>query len=347
MLNLLALNHLGWRPFFQQQLSLDELEDCSVARVMEHHRSSYELMSDEGSMVLPANPNYPAMTVGDWVLLDREHRLIRLLERQSLFSRKAAGPRVTAQLIAANVDTVFIVCSMNQDFSLNRIERYLALAHEADVEPVIVLTKADLCDESEQYVEQVRQLDSLLMVEAVNALDISSVEVLMSWCRPGQTVAFLGSSGVGKSTLFNSIFQENSQHTSAIREEDSKGRHTITARSLRCAAGGFLLMDTPGMRELQLADCEQGVEQTFADISDIASQCRFSDCQHDGEPGCAINAAITNGKLDPRRLSSYQKLMREQAINGASIAERRAADKQFVKMCKTIQSGKKARKHEM
>ncbi len=179
MLNLLALNHLGWRSFFQQQLSLDELEECSVARVMEHHRSSYELMSNEGSMPLPATPNYPAMTVGDWVLLDREHRLIRLLERQSLFSRKAAGSRVTAQLIAANVDTVFIVCSMNQDFSLNRIERYLALAHEADVEPVIVLTKADLCDEPEQYVEQVRQLDSLLMVEAVNALDISSVEVLI------------------------------------------------------------------------------------------------------------------------------------------------------------------------
>lgn len=347
MLNLISLNNLGWRPFFQQQLSLDELEDSRMARVMEHHRSSYELMTENGSVSLPVKPNYPVMTVGDWVLLDRDHRLIRLLDRQSLFSRKAAGSGVYAQLIAANVDTVFIVCSMNQDFSLNRIERYLALAHEAGVEPVVVLTKADLCDEPEHYVEQVRQLDSMLMVEAVNALDTVSVEVLMSWSRPGQTVAFLGSSGVGKSTLFNAVFQENSQLTSAIREEDSKGRHTTTSRSLRCAAGGFLLMDTPGMRELQLADCEDGVELTFADVSELVSQCRFSDCQHDGEPGCAINAAITSGKLDPRRLSSYQKLMREQAINGASIAERRAADKQFVKMCKTIQSGKKARKHEM
>ena len=199
----LNLPQLGWRAFFQQQLTLEDLEQNTIARVMEHHRSEYLLMTDQGLQSLSITPNMPPMTVGDWLLLDKENRFARALERSSVFSRKAAGSKLDSQLISANVDTVFVVCSLNSNFNLSRIERYLALANEAGVEPVVVLTKADTCEHPEDYIQQVQKLDAMLMVEAVNALDKDSVAVLASWCKTGQSVAFMGSSGVGKSTLIN------------------------------------------------------------------------------------------------------------------------------------------------
>ncbi len=189
------LKLLGWKPFFQQQLTLDDYQDTLFARVIAHHRSGYVVVSEQGETHLPIHPSLPSMTVGDWVVLDGQQQFSRLLERRSLFSRKAAGSKVAEQLIAANVDTVFIVCSLNHDFNLSRIERYLALINEADVEPVIVLTKADLCDDADELKAQVQKLDPLLMVESVNGLDESDVAKLMSWCGEGQTVAFIGSSG--------------------------------------------------------------------------------------------------------------------------------------------------------
>jgi len=344
MINTISLPHLGWKPFFQQQLSLDEWETTHAARVMAQHRSQLTIMTEQGELHLKMSANMPTMTVGDWLLLSEENQFVRVLDRSSEFSRKAAGSKVQSQLIAANIDTVFIVCSLNSDFNLNRIERYLAMVNEAGVEPVIVLTKADCCDEPIDYVQQVQSIDPMLIVEAVNGLDISSTAVLESWCRTGKTVAFMGSSGAGKSTLINALQGAKIQQTGTIREDDSKGRHTTTSRSLHIMPAGGLLLDTPGMRELQLADCEQGLEVTFADIGLLAEQCRFSDCQHDQEPGCAVRSAIELGTLEERRLLNYHKLNREQARNGATLAERRAKDREFNKLCRSALAQKRKQK---
>lgn len=337
------LKRLGWKPFFQQQLTLDDYENTQFARVIAHHRSGYLLANEDGNIHLNAHSSLPSMTVGDWVVLDQNQQFVRLLERRSLFSRKAAGDKVAEQLIAANVDTVFIVCSLNDDFNLSRIERYLALAHEAMVEPVIVLTKKDLCDNHDEITSQVQKLDHLLAIEAVNGLDPDSVAKLMNWCHEGQTVAFIGSSGVGKSTLVNALLGQEEQATRHIREDDSKGRHTTTSRSIHLLPSGGILIDTPGMRELQLADCEAGVSETFSDITQLAEHCRFGDCHHDSEPGCAVQAAIENGTLEQRRFKNYQKLLREQRNNGATLAEQRARNRQFGKLVRNTMSEKRKR----
>ncbi|MEZ9232953.1 ribosome small subunit-dependent GTPase A [Vibrio amylolyticus] len=339
-----SLVQLGWRPYFQQQLSLDDLDAYQVGRVLEQHRSQLVVMSEQGQVKLTFTPNHDRACVGDWVLFDNEHRLHKLLERQSLFQRKAPGSKVDTQLIAANIDSVFIVCSLNDDFNLSRIERFLAIAKEADVEPVIILTKADLCPEVEEKRQQVQLLDPFLMVHAINTLDASHLAELSHYCKTGKTIAFLGSSGVGKSTLVNGLMGEQVMETGAIREDDSKGRHTTTYRAIKWMPQGGLLMDTPGMRELQLSDCEQGVSDTFGEITQLAEQCRFSDCSHGAEPGCAIQAALDDGSLEERRFTSYQKLMREQAFNSATLAEKRAKDKAFGKMISTIQTESRSRK---
>ncbi|EGU46244.1 ribosome-associated GTPase [Vibrio ichthyoenteri ATCC 700023] len=339
-----TLAQLGWSHLFQTQLTLDDLESNTIARISEHHRSGYTLLSEKGELTLAAHKSLPDMAVGDWLILDSEEQFVRLLERQSLFSRKAAGSKVAEQLITANVSTLFIVCSLNDDFNLSRIERYLAIAHEADVEPVIILTKADLCADADEKRAQVQSLDSMLMIEIVNALAYEQCQALLAWCKSGKTVAFMGSSGVGKSTLVNSLLGDTAQSTGGIRENDSKGRHTTTSRSLHLLPSGGVLIDTPGMRELQIHDCADGVEQTFADIQALVEQCRFADCQHVNEPGCAINKALDAEHIDLRRVNNYFKLMREQERNGSSLAERRSKDKQFSKFCRTVQAEHRSRK---
>jgi ribosome biogenesis GTPase len=339
-----SLPMLGWNNLFQQQLTLDDLEQHTVARITEHHRSGYKLLSEHGEVDLHIHKSLPPMTVGDWLVLDHAQQFVKLLERQSLFSRKAAGSKVAEQLIAANVTTLFIVCSLNDDFNLSRIERYLAIAHEAQVEPVIILTKADLAQEIDEKRAQVQKLDPMLIVESLNALEQDQCAMLLSWCKPGKTVAFMGSSGVGKSTLVNTLLGDTTQLTGGIREDDSKGRHTTTSRSMHFMATGGVLIDTPGMRELQLVDCADGVAETFADVETLVAQCRFSDCQHNNEPGCKVRDALESGELEERRLVNYLKLQREQQRNSATLAEQRASNKQLSKMYRTVQSESRSRK---
>jgi ribosome biogenesis GTPase len=278
-------------------------------------------------------------TVGDWLLLDSSTgQPQKMLERKSLLRRKAAGREAKVQLLAANVDTLFIVTSCNQDFNLSRLERYLALALETKIEPVLVLTKADLREDISDYLLQARSLNSKLAIEAVNALEANSVAPLLTWCGLAQTVALVGSSGVGKSTLINTLCGVAVQETGAIREDDARGRHTTTSRSLHFLQEGGVLIDSPGLRELQLSECAGGVSSLFEDIEALVQRCRFKNCRHQNEAGCAVTAAVNEGNLSARRLASYQKLTAEQERNAETIAERRRREKDFGKLCRSVQA---------
>ncbi|MBU0653504.1 MAG: ribosome small subunit-dependent GTPase A [Gammaproteobacteria bacterium] len=331
------LHELGWNHFFQSQLTLAALETELPFRVTGVQRNLIECLGLDAhgqmqSVQLSTYPwrheppeNHP--TVGDWLMLDRDLQPLYLLERKTLIKRRSAGSEAVLQLIAANIDTLFVVTSCNEEFNLNRIERYLVLAAEASIDAVVVLTKKDLCADTSVYVDALRKDYPSLPVEVINATDARDVAVLEMWCPGGQTIALLGSSGVGKSTLLNSLKGDAGQATAPIREKDSKGRHTTTSRSLHRLRGGGILLDTPGMRELQMVDCEEGIQSTFADIEQLAQQCRFHDCEHLAEPGCAVTLAVSEGRLEQRRLDNYHKLLAEQARNSGSVAERRQQDR--------------------
>lgn len=326
----LDLRALGWKPFFRQQVMDEDLSATPPVRVIEVHKNGLHVIGEGLDAMIP--PGLPG-TVGDWMLYNPEHPLeSRILERQSLFERRAPGKELRRQRIAANVDTLFIVTSCNQDFNIARLERFVALAFEADVPPVIVLTKADLCDDSAPYYDAARAISARVPVEVLNALSKTAAERLAPWCQPGETVAFLGSSGVGKSTLVNALFGGQVAQTAGIRGDDDKGRHTTTRRQLRFTPEGCAVLDTPGMRELQLTDVGAGIADVFEDLSDLATRCRFRDCQHDTEPGCAVRAAVAAGEVDEERLARWAKLAAEDRFNTESLSERKAGNKALAKL---------------
>ncbi|MEX0306226.1 MAG: ribosome small subunit-dependent GTPase A [Ruegeria sp.] len=338
----LSQTDLGWSSHFAAQHAADS--SLLPFRIAAVHRDRLIGLSSEGeSPLLTPDQSTGAYAVGDWVLTDKNKRVRRVLDRRSLLQRRAAGTGANAQLIAANVDVLFIVSSCNADFNLSRLERYLALAHQAGCYPVIVLTKSDTCDDAGTYLDQAQSLAQFLTILAVNALDQTDVEQVLSWCPKGQTSALLGSSGVGKTTLANGMTGQV-QATAGIREDDARGRHTTTARALHHMRNGGWLIDTPGMRALRLLDAREGVDEVFSDISDLSLNCRFSDCQHDTEPGCAVQAAISSGALDSARLERWRKLRREDQRNSASVAQARARDKAFGKMVRNVMHEKKSRK---
>lgn len=339
-----SLPNLGWRPFFQGQVDKDgQLEP---ARVLNVHRGRIEVAYAGGRATIEVSGRAAALgiTVGDWVLIDPGgHAVRRRLERFSSFQRRAAGTAGEIQQLGANVDTLFIVTSANRDFNVARLERYLAIARDAGVFPVVVITKADLVDSTSDYVAAAATLAPGLLVEALDARSAVDVEVLRPWCETGQTVALLGSSGVGKSTLVNTLTGEH-QATRPVRADDQRGRHTTTARSMHRLPYGGWLLDSPGMRELQLIEVGDALDDVFAEIASLAEACRFADCAHESEPGCAVRAAIDDGSLDPGRLHRYHKLRAEDRHNTATLAERRARDKDFGKMVKTVMAAKRQEK---
>jgi len=323
------LLQLGWKPCFQQQMSSDEEKTSFPARIAQVHRSHCIVWSSKGieTFEIGVFSDPKNMAVGDWILIPNEgERPLRILERETVLIRKAAGQRKHDQLIAANVDTLFIVTSCNQDFNASRIERYLALAAEAKIQPVIVLTKIDLSDDVDSYENQALKLKNDIRVECVNAKDETSLAALKTFCTEGHTITLIGSSGVGKSTLINNL-TDAEQITAKISEEDGKGKHTTTSRSLHLLQDGGILIDTPGIRELKLAETESGIEDTFEDVTQYLGVCKFKNCQHKTENGCAIKTALDNGELDQRRWESYQKLQSEQEQHNSRKYQRNSKEK--------------------
>ena len=346
----LTLTDLGWSSHFAADMAAYDTDDLTPLRISEVHYDRLIALGEaaEGHEGVSRSLMTPGAStgdfaVGDWVLANGQDHVIALLERRTLLHRRAAGREAKVQLIAANVDTLFIVTSCNADFNVARLERYLALAHDAGAWPVLVLTKPDLSEDPGDYERQAQALDPMLTVLVVNAKSAEAAEALTAWVKPGQTAALLGSSGVGKTTLTNALTDANAA-TGAIREDDAKGRHVTTARTLRRMVNGGWIIDTPGMRALRLEESSEGIEVLYADILELATQCKFSDCAHETEPGCAVKAAIADGSLDPERLERWRKLLAEDNRNSETIAENRAKGKAFAKMVKGVV--KQSHKHK-
>jgi ribosome biogenesis GTPase len=306
------LSELGWTP----DRAVDLPSGCEPARVTRVDRGRLTVLGGDGeARVHPGAGLYDdavlgGPAVGDWVAL-RGELAVAILPRTSAFTRTVAGRSSAAQVVAANLDTVLVVDALVGETRLRRVERYLAVAWSSGATPVVVLTKADLCDDVPSVVEQVAE-DALgvevIPVSSVTGEGIAAVRALLG---PGRTAAMVGPSGVGKSSLANALAGETLAETREIRESDGRGRHTTTARELHVLPGGGLLVDTPGMRELGLYDDAEGVDTAYADVASLASQCRFRDCGHRSEPGCAVAAALDDGRLDPARYSAWRKLQAE------------------------------------
>lgn len=335
----------GWDGYFQAVWNEIDRENTVPARVVAQHRGCWRVAGDFGERIAEAagklrlaaeeGADWPA--VGDWAAVQLEDlsspALIReVLPRRSGFVRKAPGKKVSEQVIAANIDTLLLVSALDGDFNPRRMERYLAQCWESGAKPVIVLNKADTCRDVRERAAEMERIALGVDVRILSAQTGQGVCELEAFLQPGETVAMVGSSGVGKSTLANRLLGDARQEVREVRESDSRGRHTTTAREIFILPGGALLMDTPGLRELQLWDAEEGIPQAFADIDALAEQCRFSDCRHKDEPGCAVLAALAAGVLDPARLENRRKLQREQEFLKRKMdPEARQTDKRRVK----------------
>ncbi|HEX6370805.1 MAG TPA: ribosome small subunit-dependent GTPase A [Longimicrobium sp.] len=315
------LASFGWDEAFARDFDTLRAPGTVPARVIAEHRDRCVVRGAAGerAAVLSGRLRHQARTredlpaTGDWVAVDEGDgtaTIHAVLPRRSLFRRKAAGEATEAQVLAANVDVALVAAALPADVNARRIERYLALAWESGAVPVVLLTKADLVDDVDAAVRGVRAVAPGVDVAAVSALTGAGVDALARWLQPGRTAVLLGSSGVGKSTLTNLLLGADALRTGDVRE-DGKGRHTTTHRQLVQLRNGALLIDTPGMRELQLWSADAGLESAFADVEALAARCRFGDCAHESEPGCAVRAAAQSGALDPARLESWRRLRRE------------------------------------
>ena len=350
-----SLEQLGWSEFFSSQISEVQIEsEFTPARVAEENREMYRLISPQGEFMaevsgkfrhdISGRADFPA--VGDWVLASTRSSegratIHRVLGRKSKFSRKIAGKKTEEQIVAANVDVVFLVSSLNSEFNLRRLERYVTLAWESGARPVIVLNKSDLSVDAEEMREETEAAAigvRVILTSAFRGDGVEEIREIMQGSNGAASVtaALLGSSGVGKSSLINAVLGTELLDTGEVRDSDDKGRHTTTTRHLIVAPGGGVLIDTPGMRELQLWEAGDGLAQAFGEIEELAAKCKFRDCQHHAEPGCAVRAAVEAGELEADRLESFHKLGREEKFVAAKldVAVRAAQTKELKKLMK-------------
>ncbi len=331
---------LGWSDFFAAAFAPHAAQGRTPARVTLELKGFYEVTDADGARLGECTGRFaheavgPAdfPVVGDWVAVtprpgDATRADIHaVLPRRTKFSRRAAGEEVVEQVVAANVDTVFLVSALDANFNLRRIERYLAAAHASGAQPVVLLNKADVCGAAKARMAEVQAIAPGVPVQVVSAQTRRGLKALAPWLAPGATVAFLGSSGVGKSTLINRLLGDRVQDTQEVRGADAKGRHTTTQRELLSAPGGALIIDTPGMRELQPWETGANLAATFTDVAGLAARCRFRDCSHTTEPGCAIAAALADGTLELARWQSYQRIQREAAYEVRRVDPRAARE---------------------
>ena len=337
-----TLKDLGWSPFLAAQT--DPEARGLAARISTVARDRLGALTPSGPITLLTPGSTGEFAVGDWVLTTPDGTAVdRLLDRKTCLRRRAAGHNVEAQLIAANVETFGIVTSCNADFNIARLERYLALAASAGCLPLVILTKPDLTNDADEYLRRAERLSPLVTAVTINATDPARIDTLSPWCRDGQTLVLAGSSGVGKSTLSN-LLTGGAAATQAIREDDARGRHTTTSRDLARTLFGGWLIDTPGMRSLPLTGVADGIEAVFEDIEALTASCKFSDCAHETEPGCTVQAAIKAGDLDADRLARWQKLKHEDAQNSAALQAARGREKSLRKPNRGAQSTKKKKR---
>lgn len=353
-----TLENIGYGDWFRSQVDVDKAAIHEIARVVSVHRDSCVVTKGHGEAFaeLSGNLFYIARssldlpTTGDWIYADfyddDSHAIIHgVVPRKTLLKRKTAGKLVDFQLIAANIDVAFIIQSVDYNLNLRRLERYLVMVNESDITPVILLSKCDLIsqDKVEEIKKNVLSIAPQTTVLAFSNLSGENINTIKSSLLPGSTYCLLGSSGVGKTTLLNSILGSEQFETKSVSKKDSKGRHTTTSRELIQLENGALIIDTPGMRELGNMSVETGLDETFLDILELSQYCKFGNCSHTTEKGCAILAAIENGKVAEQRFKNYKKMKNESAFNEMSYTEKRKKDKAFGKLIKSTLKSKKRR----
>jgi ribosome biogenesis GTPase len=329
------LPNLGWNEFFEIHFEKFKNNGLIPARVAQEHRHNFLLYFERGELIgsvsgkfrfqAQSKGEFPA--VGDWVAAliregERKAVIRAVLPRRSKFSRKAVlsggmpdtGGKTEEQILAANVDYIFLISGLDGEFNLRRIERYLSISWESGATPVMILNKADVCTDVKSHLQHARSISMGADIHTISAAKSEGLDVFAKYLTSGKTGAFLGSSGVGKSTIINVLLGEERLQVGAVREFDKKGRHTTSVRELIILPAGGMVIDTPGMRELSMWDQEEGITKTFDDVEQIALECRFRDCKHQDEPGCAVKLAIEEGRLDAKRLVSYLKLKKELAL---------------------------------
>ncbi len=353
------IEKLGFDKWFQNNVDPASLDSFEIARIIAVHKDSYTITTGENDVYAElvgkilysaASPiDYPA--VGDWVLTtfydENTFSIIHeILKRKSLLKRKTPGKKVDFQLIAANIDVAFIVQSLDENFNLRRLERYLVMVNESNIQPIVLLSKSDLrtTEEVEGKINEIQKIMPHLQVVPFSNENESGLKSVKDFLESGRTYCLLGSSGVGKTTLLNNLIGESIFKTKAVSSKDSKGRHATTHRQLIKLNCGAMVVDTPGMRELGNFSIETGLEETFAEITELSKECQFNDCTHVNEKGCAILNALGDGQISEKRYRNYIKMNKEAIYNEMSYLEKRKKDKQFGKYCKTVMKHKNSQR---
>ncbi len=350
-----SLEQIGLNDHFKNYILEQNLSPQQIGRVLRHDKTQYvaktlqkEAPGELTGNILHSANDFPV--VGDWVQVvdfDDKYIITQLLPRYSQLARKSVQSDSRAQLIGANIDQAFIVQSMDHDFNLNRLERYIAMAYDGGIQPIVILNKSDLVaeDELNEITSSVKKrINKEIRILAFSALQEQGLITLNDLLSPGTTSCFIGSSGVGKSTIVNRLLDADHQLTAPISDATSKGRHTTTSRQLFFVRGGGMVIDTPGMRELGLAATEEGLKTGFSSISELSEKCRFTDCTHQDEPGCAVLKAVSDGQLDADQLDNYHKLVHESRRFQKTKAEMNREGKRFGKIYKEAQAHRKTRK---